>query len=223
MSHKKFIWRISANKKIICSFIVILSSTVIKAQTENWRDQYVKWSIGINYNNGLLKNEKEEKKKNFEKFSGIISVDVALSDNDVFDSAVFYLQPYVELSLSVNNPFNDKIKFSTYGGGVNLKSYLNLGNQKNNFFFILGGKLEYVSWRYNYLKAEELKTQRYLNLDYVITGGIGYTITDRFELICYYQKGFSDAYILDFYDKGTKLDQISVGVKIALVKNWWFR
>ncbi|MCD0480445.1 hypothetical protein LPB90_18555 [Chryseobacterium sp. LC2016-29] len=190
------------------------------AQDNDWRSQYVKWNLGVNYGLGKVEQNPNGQSEYYNKFSTSLSVDVALIENDVFDSSPLYLQPFIELSLPVKNPYNSGTKFSTYSGGVHLKKHINSGNFKSNFFVFGGGKLQFVVWD---LKYGENKNYRHTEMDYVLSAGGGFVFFNQLELSLNYSKGLSNAYYsANVYDGLKKMNSINMGIRFTLANNWWF-
>ena len=201
---------------------MLLSVKAFSQTYSDHRSQFVKWNLGLNYNGVLLSDKGEDKSKWISKYTATLSVDVALSKIFYFDSSDLYLQPFFETSLPVKNPVNDNLKFMTYAGGINLKKYINHNFEKGRFFVLLGGKLEYVVWKENYMGQYEEKQYRSTRLDYVLQGGGGYVISDRLEVFALYSKGLGKAYAITDLDHMADMSSFSIGFKVTLVKNWWF-
>jgi len=207
------------NALLILSFFVPLS---LNAQDSDWRNQFVKWNLESKYNLGsYLAKNKNESLKNFERFSFIISVDVALNENDVFDSSSLYLQPYFEVGLPFNS-IEKNIVYTNYSAGVHLKKFFNTGNQKFNLYFLIGSKLEILKSRIKFLKYGEEHSYKELKNDFLIDAGIGYTFTDRFEFYFLYTRGLNKIYLQDDYFTKTGVQTFSFGLRLGLNRNWWF-
>lgn len=206
----------------ISSVLIFLFLYVNKlnAQYKGWRNQHVKWNIGMNYGVGDLVDNDPLKKK-FNKISGILSVDVSISENDVYDSSHLYLQLYSEVSFPVKNPTNERLVFSNYGAGINLKSFFNNNNFKNRLFIIVGGKLDYVVWEL--LNSEKISYYRNIQLDIIATSGIGYALNDRIEFIAQYNRSFGKVYASNNLNNLKNLNLFTFGIRVSLLENWWFR
>ncbi|SHF68475.1 hypothetical protein [Chryseobacterium vrystaatense] len=210
-------------KKVLgLSSVMMFSGHVFSQNYSDRRSQFVKWNLGLNYSGGSLSNKEEKSSQWVNKYTATLSVDVALSEIFYFDSSTLYLQPFFEVSLPVKNPNNSELKFVTYAGGLHLKKYLNSNFEKSRFFLLGGGKLEYVVWTLDYVKNNKEREYKSTQFDYVLNGGGGYVISDRIEVFALYSKGFGKAYTTTDLDHMTNLSSFSVGVKVTLVKNWWF-
>lgn len=110
----------------ICILIQLIIFNRLQSQENDWRSQYVKWNAGINYELAIGSND--AKKSFLNTFNVIISTDVALSENDVFDSADLYLQPLIEVSIPTEMNKYNNLSFQSFSGGVNLKKYMILDN-----------------------------------------------------------------------------------------------
>ena len=203
---------------IALSFISLIK---INAQNSEWRSQYVKWNIGINYSSGRLQDF--DNLEYFNKISGTLSADVALSENDVFDSAPLYIQLFSEISLPVINPYNKNYSYSTISAGVHVKKHLNIGNFKSNLYFFGGAKIEYINYNFKYSHNNNEKNYSQSDIDYVIDFGTGYVFLKQFELFASYSKGLSNKYYADNVFSGQrKMDSFTIGLRFNLADNWWF-
>lgn len=205
--------------QVISLLLCIFFNYSLKAQnSEDWRDQFVKWSIESKYSKvnfiGL------ENNKSFNKYSVLISVDVTLDENDVYDSSSLYLQPYFEYSFPYS--MNEKISFSNYSAGVHLKKFINAGNQKNNLYFLLGGKIDILQTNTILVKSGKNFGFKSISNDFLFDIGIGYTITDRLELYFLYNKGFIKSYLAEDFSEKYRLNSYSIGLRLGLSKSWWF-
>lgn len=210
--------RFNCKKKISTLFIIFFVGA--NAQENDWRSQFVKWNLGINYSIGNIQDKNNYQLDVYNKFSAALSVDVALVENDVFDSSPLYLQPFVELSLPVKNPNNLETKFSTYSGGVHLKKHINIGNFKSKFFVFGGGKLQFVVWDLHY---GENKNYRTTEMDFVLNLGAGFVLLNQLELSLNYSKGLSEAYFSkNIYEGLSKMNSVNLGLRFTIANNWWF-
>ncbi|UKB82816.1 hypothetical protein LF887_17615 [Chryseobacterium sp. MEBOG06] len=210
-------------KKIVFfSSMLIFSENISAQDNSDSRSQFVKWNLGLNYTGGSLSNKEEGTSRWINKYTASLSVDVALSEIFYFDSGELYLQPFFETSLPVRNPYNKDLKFITYAGGVNLKKYLNHNFEKSRFFLLAGGKLEYIVWTLDYAGKDGARQYKSTHLDYVLNAGGGYVISDRMEIFALYSRGFGKAYAITDLSHMTNFGSFSVGIKVMLVKNWWF-
>lgn len=209
-------------KNLVVSIALLFSIHVFSQNYSDRRSQFVKWNLGMNYNGGSFSNKESGTRKWISKYTATLSVDVALSEIFYFDSGELFLQPFFETSLPVKNPYNNELKFVTYAGGVNLKKYLSLNFEKSRLFLLVGGKLEYVVWTLDYISHYKERQYKSTQLDYVLNGGGGYVISDRLEVFALYSKGFGKAYATTDFTHMTNLSSFSLGVKVTLVKNWWF-
>jgi len=207
-------------KKIptIC-FILLFSGKAI-SQTYN---ENVKWSLGINYNGGSLRNTNDGKNKWINKYSAVLATDVSLSKVSYFDSGEFFLQPFVEVSLPVKNPYDSNLQFATYGGGVNLKKYISFNYEKSRFYLFAGGQINYIIWKIAYTNRNQEKQYRNTNIDYILNLGAGVVITDLVDILTTYSKGLGKVYFSnDLYSMNT-FSSFSIGLKISFSKNRIFR
>jgi hypothetical protein len=205
-------------KLFIC--LLILISEILYAQHyDEWRSQFVKWNLGASYTGGNLTDQKEGKSRWINKYTAHLSLDVALSKILYFDSSELYLQPFFELSVPVKNPYSKDLSFSTYAGGINLKKHLNQNFQKGRFYIFVGGKFEYIVWRLDYNNGKQYHSTK---LDYVLNGGGGFTISDRTEVFVTYSRGLGKVYAVTDLENLNRFGSFSVGMRITLVKNWWF-
>lgn len=217
-SFEKKTMRFNCKKKISTLFILFFVG--VSAQDSDWRSQYVKWNLGVNYSLGSIDGDTHAQSKYYNKFNAILSVDVALMENDVFDSAPLYIQPFIELSLPVKNPNNEVTKFSSYSGGLHLKKHISAGNFKSSFFIFGGGKIQYVVWDLEYA---ENKNYRHTEIDYVLNIGAGFVFLKQLELSLNYSKGLSEVYYsTNVYDGLKKMNSINLGLRFTIANNWWF-
>lgn len=198
--------------KIISTILCIFTDNSLSAQYSGWRDQFVKWNLEFRYNKVFFIGSSDV---NINKYSFLLSADVALNENDVFDSSTLYLQPYFELSLPYS--FNDKISFSNYSVGLHVKKFMNGQNQKNNFYFIIGGKIDITASTIIDKKYKKLKN------DFLFDAGVGYTVTNRAELYFLYTRGFNKIYLQEDLTSQMAVQTYSVGIRFGLLNNWWFR
>ncbi|UTX48914.1 hypothetical protein [Chryseobacterium sp. MA9] len=209
-------------KIMLLSSILMFSMHAFSQNYSDRRSQFVKWNLGLNYTGGALPNKEEGTSRWLSKYTATLSVDVALSEVFYFDSSDLYLQPFVETSLPAKNPLNSNLKFATYAGGVHLKKYINQNFEKGRFFLLIGGKFEYVVWKLNYQYGNKDRLYRSTKLDYVLNGGAGYIISDRMEVFALYSKGLAKTYATTDLDHMASMSSFSIGLKVTLVKNWWF-
>lgn len=208
------------NLKIKISTLFVIFFVGANAQENDWRSQYVKWNLGINYSLGNIEEISEVQSEYYNKISASLSVDVALIENDVFDSSPLYLQPFIELSLPTKNPYNSNDKFTSYSGGIHLKKHISAGNFKSMFFIFGGGKLQFVVWN---LKYGQNGNYRHTEMDYVLNVGGGLVLFKQLELSLSYSKGFSEAYYsTNVYDGLKKMNSVNLGLRFSLANNWWF-
>ncbi|MDW9378742.1 hypothetical protein [Chryseobacterium sp. JV558] len=206
------------DKLLIC-LLIIFSKILYAQHYDDWRSQFVKWNVGASYAGGNLSDKKEGKSRWINKYTAHVSVDVALSKILYFDSGELYLQPFFELSLPVRSPYTGDLEFATYAGGVHLKKYLNQNFEKSRLYLFVGGKLEYIVWRLDYNNGTQYHSTK---LDYVLNGGSGFAISDRTEVFAAYSRGLGKVYAITDLENMNSLGSFSVGVRITLVKNWWF-
>jgi len=198
--------------------LVLLFSIAVTGQVE--RDQFVKWNFSPVYSVGKVN---ADEAKSFSKFSAILGVAVALSENDVHDAATIYLEPYLEIAVPVKNPYNNELQFQSYGGGFNFKRYFNAGNQKSRFYLTAGLKFDYLKWDLHYTRKGERLHYDIPKLDYVLLGGMGYTISDHFELFLNYSKGLAKVYAVPNLDDTMHTAQyFSFGFRVNFDSNWWY-
>lgn len=202
-------------------FLSILSTSTLYAQ-ENWRSQHVKWHLGFNYNNSKLIDVKENSfTHEIEKVSGVLSVDVSLSENDVFDSSDLYLQPYFEVSIPGEAKYNTNLKLSSYAGGINLKKHLSFGNFKSNIYLFTGGKIEYLVW--NIKSGKNGSGYDNTKIDYIFSAGAGFLFLNQLEIFAAYSRGLSKSYYSSVVnDNLYAMSSFTIGLRIGLSKNWWF-
>jgi len=209
---------------MICFFMFFAEKAFSQSLNEG-RLQYVKWNVGLNYSLGILRNSGVEKEAWISKNSATLSVDVLLSHLLHFDSGELYLQPYIEGSLPIQDPYNSKLKFSTYGGGLNLKKYITLDSGKTRFFVIAGGKIDYVLWTLDYTSSGSLQEKQYRikNMDYVTNLGIGIAVSDWAEVFTMYSQGFAKAYLSDTPENRDQFKSFSLGLRVNIRQNKWFK
>lgn len=183
----------------------------------------MKWSLGVNYNGGSLRNGSDIKNEWINKYSAVLAVDIKLSKVGYSNSAEIFLQPFVEASLSVKNPYNSNLQFSTYGGGINLKKYLSFSYGKSRFYLFTGGQINYIIWKIDYTNRNLEKQYRNTDIDYSINVGAGFEITDLIDILTTYSKGLRKVYFSDTLDNVNTFSSFSVGLKISLSKNRVFR
>lgn len=192
----------------------------MQSQENDWRSQYVKWNAGINYELAIGSND--AKKSFLNTFNVIISTDVALSENDVFDSADLYLQPFIEVSIPTEMNKYNNLSFQSFSGGVNLKKYMILDNYKQNFYFLAGGKTTFVLWQLN----DDNRNSKYhiIKQDFIINAGMGYTINNFLEAYGMYNYGFKRSYASADLENMIRRSSFAIGLKITLFNdNWWFK
>lgn len=208
------------NLRIICCIALFLSSNAF-AQYNEWRSEHVKWGVGANFNRGQIKNVSGDKKFVY-KISGLIFVDIALSESDIFDSNDLYLQPFAEVALPFNNPHNKDLKVYTFGGGINLKKYLRLSSDKSRYYLLIGGKMDYLIWQLNYERQNQKKEYKTGKLDYAINVGAGVNITSQIDIFLQYSKGLGKVYAGKDLANMNRLNWLTIGIRMNFNRNWWF-
>lgn len=188
------------------------------SQFRDWRDQHVKWSAAVYYN--IVNMPKANIPAYHDKYSALVSVDVALSENDIYDSASLYLQAFVETSLPVKSKANPNLFFTTHSGGIKLRKYFNARRQKGHFYVIGGGKIDIIELK---LLRGDLGKYDILKNDYVLSAGMGYKIDDRMDVVALYNKGFARVYPSENMGTLFSAHSLSIGFQYSFKYNWWFK
>lgn len=200
----------------ICLFLLFSGKAFSQFYNENTR-----WSLGLSYSGGRLQNNNAESQW-ISKYSATLAVDVALSEIAYFNSSELYLQPFAEVSLPIQNPYNSNFKLNKIGGGVNLKKYLSFNREKSRYYIFAGVQTDYIVWKINYTNNGNEKQYRVKNIDYLINAGAGVVLNDWVEIIAMYSKGLKKVYLSNDLDHLNTFNSFTIGLKIGLSRNWGF-
>lgn len=195
----------------ILTTLFLLFMNFLPAQ---FRDQFVKWKIGASYSKGFVD------KLSFNQYNATLAVAVAIDENDVYDSASLYYEPYGTYSFLEQSPFSN-ISFQVFSSGVNLKKHINDHNYKKTFYVYVGPEISIIRFRQSFAN----KNYNYIMLksDYLINIGIGAFISSNIELFAQYKVGLTKIYPITSLNDNYRLQAITLGFKIAFNENWWFR
>ncbi|HBR10719.1 hypothetical protein SAMN05660493_01850 [Epilithonimonas bovis DSM 19482] len=196
-------------KKILLT-LFLGYTLILSAQN---RDQYVKWKLSGNYSKIKIGNTTAD------QYSTGLAVAVAIDENDVYDSASLYLEPFVNYSFFTKSLFT-KLSYQTYSAGINLKKHINSYNNKKSFFIFIGPELAFIRWKQILKSGDE-----YIKIkpDYMINIGLGLFVTNNIELVAQYKFGLSKVYGIESLNDEHNIQTLSIGIRLGFNQNWWFR
>lgn len=212
--------------KKLNTFLALFFVLSLSAQT-------FKYGITGNFHQGSIAGVHDVSKGAFGGGLGVFG-EIALVENDVFDSAWLYLVPQIEYSTQGENAKAEEEKFGIQkfhydylAMQVYLKWFFHKGNMKRDVFLFAGPRIEYlVREKREVDPAYDAVYYKY-NLDdavnkfgYGVSLGAGLKVSQKLEAFLRFDRGFSKIYPNN--DRSNTYNRLlAVGINYYLNDNWW--
>lgn len=216
-------------KRVLLMTLCLFTGGLLFSQFDN--SQYFKWGVTGNFHKGSIVHVHDVSVGKYGGGFGLFA-DIALVENDVFDSAWLYLEPQVEYSMQGEFAKAEPDKFPTQkfyadyvAAMVYLKWFFHKGNMKRDVFLFAGPRVEYlISSKKEVDPAYDAAYYQYNHdntmekFGYGISFGSGITISRQFEAFIRYDRGFSKVYTDNPENTYNRL--LAVGINYFLNTNW---
>lgn len=215
--------------------LIVLGFLMIKmcfAQLNN--AQYIKWGITTNFHKGSIVGVHDVSVGKYGYGAGLFA-DIALDENDVYDSAYLFLEPQVEYSTQGEfakaepNVFpTQKYYYNYVAAMLYIKWFFHSGNMRRNTYLFAGPRAEYLVSRKEDVSSAYNAGYYQFNYDatlnkfgYGVSFGAGMRFSRQFEAFIRYDRGFSTVYP-DNHLRHTYNRTLCVGLNFNINQNWWY-
>ena len=213
-------------KKITVLFTLFLLITV------NAQEKF-KYGITGNFHKGSIVGVHDVSKGAYGGAFGIFGA-WSLVENDVFDSAWFFIMPLIEYSMGgeIAKAEEDKFGIQKFHHDyvamqVYMKYFFHQGNMKRDLFVFAGPRIEYlVREKREVDPAYDLAYFKYNGDDevkkfgYGVSFGLGLKVNQHMETFLRYDRGFSTVYPNN--DRRNTYNRLlAIGINYYFDENWW--
>lgn len=212
--------------KKLNTFLALFFVLSLSAQT-------FKYGITGNFHQGSIAGVHDVSKGAFGGGVGVFG-QIALVENDVFDSAWLYLVPQIEYSTQGENAKAEEEKFGIQkfhydylAMQLYLKWFFHKGNMKRDLFLFAGPRIEYLVREDKKVDPAYDAAYFQYNLDdevakvgYGVSMGIGLKASSKWEAFMRFDRGFSKVYPNNNL-RNTYNRMLAVGINYYLNENWW--
>lgn len=209
--------------------LCLLSGGLMFSQFNN--SQYIKWGVTGNFHKGSIVHVHDVSVGKYGGGFGLFA-DIALVENDVFDSAWLFIEPQIEYSMQGEfakaepHIFPTQKFYADYAAAmIYLKYFFHKGNMKRDVFLFAGPRVEFLlSSKKEVDPVYDAAYYKY-NLDnnmekfgFGISVGSGITINKQLEGFIRFDRGFSKVYTDNPASTYNRL--LAVGINYYLNTNW---
>lgn len=215
-----------SDMKKISTALAIFFALTIGAQS-------FKYGVTGNFHKGSIVGVHDVSKGAYGGGLGVFG-EIALVENDVFDSAWLYIVPQIEYSMQGEIAKAEEEKYGIQkfhhdylAMQVYLKWFFHKGNMKRDVFLFAGPRIEYlVREKREVDPAYDAVYYKY-NLDdevnkfgYGVSFGAGLKVSQKVSAFIRYDRGFSKVYPNND-QRNTYNRLLAVGINYYLNENWW--
>ena len=182
-----------------------LTLSVLLAVSCSYYAQSIKYGLTANGHLSRIDNIHDNSKGRIAGAVGAF-VSIPLYPEDLFRSNYYFIQPQVEYSMQGETaetpPFPTQKFFNDYiSAAVYFKYFINKGTFSTNFFVFAGPKVEYllsenrnVTPEYDLAYSGVNLNDDIKSLGFGVSGGVGYALTDQFEIFARFDQGLTKVY-----------------------------